>query len=150
TQQDVSQKPTRDLGSRSRVERRRQCSAAHVPPVSPRFTFDQNDSPSSAPPVSTSGSRGGGLGAGGGVASAECVGDSETTRGPPPAPPAPPASRRAVTAERLRYRRGRGKLGRHQFDPRLEIRVHLDDPDLRDLGGRHAWPARTPTEPGAA
>src|SRR5205823_11094607 len=60
TQQDVPQKPTRDLGSRSRVERRRQCSAAHVPPVSPRFTFDQNYSPSPAPPVSTSGSRGGG------------------------------------------------------------------------------------------
>src|SRR5205809_733382 len=62
-QENVSQKPTRDLGSRSRVERRRQRSAAHVPPVSPRFTFDQKDSP----PVSTSasGSRGGGLGAGG-------------------------------------------------------------------------------------
>ena len=62
-----------------------------------------------------------------------------------------PASRRAVAAERLRCRRGRwgGELGRHQFDPRLEIRVHLDDPDLRDLGGRHARPARTPTEPGA-
>src|SRR5436190_23283866 len=66
------------------------------------------------------------------------------------APPAPPASRSAVTAERLRYRRGGGELGRHQFDPRLEIRVHFDDPDLRDVGGRHAWPARTATEPGAA
>src|SRR2546426_9410250 len=31
--------------------RRRQCSTAHVPPVSPRFTFDQNDSPPPAPPV---------------------------------------------------------------------------------------------------
>ena len=58
----------------------------------------------------------------------------------------------AVAAERLRCRRGRwgGELGRHQLDPRLEIRVHLDDPDLRDVGGRHPWPARTPTEPGAA
>src|SRR5207249_778868 len=29
-------------------------------------------------------------------------------------------------------------------------RDHPGAPDLRGLGGRHAWPARTPTEPGAA
>src|SRR5439155_1573504 len=43
-----------------------------------------------------------------------------------------------------------GRLGRQQLDPRLEVRVHLDDADLRDLGGRHPWPTRTPTEPSAA
>src|SRR5947199_45618 len=48
-QQNVPQKPTRDLGSRSRVERRRQRSGSHVPPVSPRFTLDQNDSPAVPP-----------------------------------------------------------------------------------------------------
>src|SRR2546422_11147248 len=36
------------------------------------------------------------------------------------------------------------------FRSRLEVRVHLDDADLRDLGGRHPWPTRTPTEPSAA
>src|SRR5439155_15763040 len=99
-QQNVAQKPTRDLGSRSRVERRRQCSASHVPPVSPRFTFDQKDSP---PPVSSSGSRAGGLGAGGGGGSGSalamrCSGASRgsmrsrptrSPRSPLPSPPAP-------------------------------------------------------------
>src|SRR5436309_2797855 len=98
TQQDVSQKPTRDLGSRSRVERRRQCSAAHVPPVSPRFTLDQNDSP----PVSTSGSRGGGLGAGGGVGSALCVRDSGASRGSTRSPRSPRSARPSEPAPRPR------------------------------------------------
>src|SRR5256885_6584482 len=102
TQQDVSQKPTRDLGSRSRVERRRQCSASHVPPVSPRFTFDQNDSPPPAPPVSTSGSRGGGLGAGGGVDSAVCVRDSEASRGSTRSPRSPRSARPSEPAPRPR------------------------------------------------
>src|SRR6184192_3669831 len=102
TQQDVPQKPTRDLGSRSRVERRRQCSAAHVPPVSPRFTFDQNDSPSPAPPVSTSGSRGGGLGAGGGVDSAVCVRDSEASRGSTRSRRSPRSARPSEPAPRPR------------------------------------------------
>src|SRR5438093_1491837 len=103
-QENMAQKPTRDLRSRSRVERRRQRRASHVPPVSPRFTFDQKDSPAS--PVSTSGSRAGGLGAGGcgGSGSALAVRDSgasrdsmrslatRSTRSPPPRP-SPPAPR---------------------------------------------------------
>src|SRR5207244_10507748 len=70
--------------------------------------------------------------------------------GAPPAPPAPPASRRAVAARRLRYRRGGGALGRHQLDPRLEIRAHLGHPDLRDLGGPPPCTAPTAAAPGAA
>ena len=63
TDQDMSQKPTRDLGSGSRVECSSQRSSlppGHAPPVSPRFTRDQNDSPSD------SGSEGFGAGTGGG------------------------------------------------------------------------------------
>src|SRR2546430_4931362 len=52
------------------------------------------------------------------------------------------AGRSAIADDRLR-------LGRQQLDPRLEVRIHLDDPDLRNLRGRHAWPPRTATEPGA-
>src|SRR2546429_67101 len=57
------------------------------------------------------------------------------------------AGGRAIAAERLGHH---WRLGRQQLDPRLEVRVHLDDADLRDLGGRHPWPTRTPTEPSAA
>src|SRR5439155_1188928 len=99
-QENLSQKPTRDLRSRSRVERRRQRSAFHAPPVSPRFTFDQKDSPPLS--VSTSGSRAGGFGAGGCTGSALAVRGSGASRGsirslptrsPRSAPPPPPAPR---------------------------------------------------------
>src|SRR5438876_9693559 len=106
-QQNVAQKPTRDLGSRSRVERRRQCSASHVPPVRPRFTFDQNDSPPPAPPVSSSGSRGGGFGAGGGADSAVCVRDSEASRGSTRSRRSPRSARPSEAAPRPRPPRPR-------------------------------------------
>src|SRR5205814_3968549 len=77
--------------------------------------------------------------------------------GPPATAPASPAAActalggSAVAAQLLRHRgRRSGRLGRHQLDPRLEVRVHFNDPDLWHVGGRHAWPTRTPTEPGAA
>src|SRR5207248_1103348 len=85
----MSQKPTRDHGSWSRVERRRQGSTAHGPPVSPRFTLDQNDSPPSPPPES-SGSGAGPLGAGGGSDGAAGSGSDargSTSRGSPRSPP---------------------------------------------------------------
>src|SRR5207247_9768451 len=102
-EQNVPQKPTRDLGSRSRVERRRQRSGSHVPPVSPRFTLDQNDSPA-VPPSPWSASRAGAAGGGGGSALDPAGGSrAPATRGsrfsrcfvrsrspPPPPPPRPP------------------------------------------------------------
>src|SRR3989475_5862503 len=109
TQQDVSQRPRRARGSRSRVERRGQCGVSHVPPVSPRFTFDQNDSPPPAPPVSTSGSRGGGLGAGGGVDSAVCVRDSEASRGSTRSRRSPRSARPSELAPRPRPPRPRDR-----------------------------------------
>src|SRR5206468_3269675 len=67
--QDLAQKPTRDHGCRSRVERRWERRTLHAPPVSPRFTFDQKDSPPPPPPPSPPPSP------------------------PPPPPPAPPPPR---------------------------------------------------------
>ena len=41
-------------------------------------------------------------------------------------------------------------LRRDQLDPRFEVGIHLDDPDLLYLRGRHAQSPRTAAEPGAA
>src|SRR5207244_2122723 len=78
-------------------------STRHAPPVSPRFTFDQKDSPSPSPSLSAS--RAGGLAAGGGAGdggrgSDVVIRGSNTSRGSPrspleapPPPPPPPAPR---------------------------------------------------------
>src|SRR2546422_1713962 len=90
--ENVPQKPTRDLGCRSRVEARGEGARLHPPPVSPRFTFDQKDScsPSASP-------SGAGDGAGGGSPGARSVrgGRSAWSRisVSPPRPPRPPRPR---------------------------------------------------------
>src|SRR5205807_1887545 len=93
----MSQKPTRDHRSRSRVERRRQGSAVHGPPVSPRFTLDQKDSPpaSSGSGAGSLGDGGGGAGgaAGSGTEARGCSKSRGCPRSLPFAAPAPPAPR---------------------------------------------------------
>src|SRR5207247_3945588 len=77
-----------------------------------------------------------------------------TTPPPPPAPPALAAlflDRRARGGSRL----GPGRLGdrgaaRNQLDARLEVRVHLDDTDLGDVGRRDAGAGRAAGGPRAA
>src|SRR5205814_3572597 len=96
--EDVAQKPTRDLGSRSRVERRRERRTRHAPPVSPRFTFDQNDSPSTS--GSAAGAAGGdggdraGGGGGGARNAAACSSAPRSSAGGRSRPPRPRPRRR--------------------------------------------------------
>src|SRR5712691_4592045 len=156
-QENVSQKSTRDLGSRSRVERRRQCSASHVPPVSPRFTFDQNDSPPPSPPLSTSGSRaeGGGLGAGGGAGSALAVRGSGASRGSVRSPPtrSPRSPRPSAPAPRPRPPRPRPprrpRLPRSLRSPRSDRspRSPRSDRSPRSGRSRSSRPAPPSTPP---
>jgi len=72
----------RDLFRRSRVELRLYCRTSHryAPPVRPRFTFDQNDSPDSVSVAVAGGAgAGGGTGAVAGGAGAAGGGDADST-----------------------------------------------------------------------